>query len=371
MTDITLTVIQTSKTLIHAGCGTLSQAGARLAEAGVRGKAMVITHKEVNKLYGQMLKESLEEQGIKCVFIDIPSGEKYKQWNTVARILPILKFEQVDRSCAIGSLGGGVAGDLAGFLASIYMRGTKCFHVPTTLLAQVDSSLGGKTAVNYQQDKNLLGTFYQPQVIVADVNVLASLPPREFAAGMAEAVKTALLAGEEFLGLIEDSLLQESSKTGSSTWPHPIGKQAMAEIVARCLDFKGQVVAADVFDLSHRHQLNLGHTFAHAIEAATGFAVYNHGEAVALGLLCALRMSQAVLAADAYLENRLRAILRTLELPTSAPELNTDEIFKYIHMDKKRHDGKTRFVGLRAPGSYKIIEAPDDLVIKEALKAIT
>ena len=193
---------------VHVGSNILQDAGVILQGAGVRTKALVITHEEVNELYGETVKSALESVGIDCKFVTIPSGENYKQWNTIARILPILQFEKMDRSCAIGSLGGGVVGDLAGYLASIYMRGLKLFHVPTTLLAQVDSALGGKTAVNYQKDKNILGTYYQPCAIIADVDTLQSLPEREVAAGMAEVVKTALLDGEEFLGVLERTWAQ-------------------------------------------------------------------------------------------------------------------------------------------------------------------
>lgn len=368
--DLTLTITHTKSTAVYTGCGILSDAGDVLKEAGVRGKAFVITHEEVSKLYGQALKDSLEKKGIKCVFIDIPSGEHNKQWSTVARILPILRKEQTDRSCAIGSLGGGVAGDLAGFVASIYMRGTGLFHVPTSLLAQVDSSLGGKTAVNYEQDKNLLGTFYQPQVIVADVDVLATLPAPEFAAGMAEAVKTALLCGQEFFLLLESALGAVNSQAYSrSQWPHPISKDVMADVVARCLAFKAQVVASDVLDMSCRHQLNLGHTFAHAIESATNFAVYSHGAAVGLGLLCALRLSGLTVGVDAALEQRVRAMLKSLGLPVTA-ELDVNDVLQRLKGDKKHLGGRLRFVGLLDVGRYTILEGLDESVLRAALQAI-
>ena len=301
-------VVHKSLVQVHVGSKILKDAGIMLRGAGVKTKAIIITHDEVNALYGETVKGALESAGIDCKFVSIPSGENYKQWNTLARIIPILQYEKMDRSCAIGSLGGGVAGDLAGYLASVYMRGLKLFHIPTTLLAQVDSALGGKTAVNYNKDKNILGTYYQPCAIVADVDTLQSLPAREVAAGMAEVVKTGLLSGEEFL-----SLLEKSSQGVGAQHVVPSHGLPLQDIVGRCLHFKSQIVMLDELDLGPRQQLNLGHTFAHAFEGAGGFTALNHGEAVGLGLLCALRLSQIRLGCNPGLEERTRSLLERFD----------------------------------------------------------
>ena len=284
--------------------------------------------------------------------------------NTIARILPILKYEKMDRSCAIGSLGGGVAGDLAGYLASVYMRGLKLFHIPTTLLAQVDSALGGKTAVNFQKDKNILGTYYQPCAIIADVDTLQSLPAREVAAGMGEVVKTALLAGDEFLTILDS--------VGAQHHEQPLGCGAVVpkiDIVTRCLEFKSRIVIQDELDFGLRQQLNLGHTFAHAFEGAGGFTALNHGEAVGLGLLCALRLSQGKLGCDPALEQRTRSLLQKFNLPTTA-EYTYDELAKHLDSDKKRQEGKLRFIGLKRAGEYAVIDNPRAEEIAEALEAV-
>ena len=340
---------------VHVGSGLLKEAGTILQWAGVKTKAIVITHDEVNELYGATVKHALESAGIECKFVSIPSGEHYKQWNTIVRILPILKYEKMDRSCAIGSLGGGVAGDLAGYLASVYMRGLKLFHIPTTLLAQVDSALGGKTAVNYQKDKNILGTYYQPCAIIADVDTLQSLPEREVAAGMGEVVKTALLEGDEFLGVLE------------GTWAQYI--VPLQGIVERCLRFKSSIVMQDELDFGLRQQLNLGHTFAHAFEGAGEFTALNHGEAVGLGLLCALRLSQIKLGCDPELEQRTRNLLQKFGLPTTA-EYTYQELSKHLDSDKKRQEGKLRVIGLRRAGEYAVIDNPRAEEVAEALEAV-
>ncbi|MDP3487211.1 MAG: 3-dehydroquinate synthase family protein, partial [Bacillota bacterium] len=307
-------VIRKSLVQVHVGSNILGDAGILLRGAGVKTKAIVITHDEVNALYGATVKSALESTGIECKFVSIPSGENHKQWNTIARILPILQFEKMDRSCAIGSLGGGVAGDLAGYLASIYMRGLKLFHMPTTLLAQVDSALGGKTAVNYQKDKNILGTYYQPCAIIADVDTLQSLPAREFSAGMAEVVKTGLLAGEKLMQHVE----QLPSLACSNVIYHvDRALPSLQSVIEHCLHFKSQIVMQDELDLGPRQQLNLGHTFAHAFEGAGGFIALNHGEAVGLGLLCALRLSQIKFGCSPLLEQRTRSLLEKFNLPTT------------------------------------------------------
>lgn len=351
-------VVHRSLVQVHVGSNIVKDAGIILQGAGVRAKAIIITHDEINSLYGAAVKSALEGADIECKFVSIPSGENYKQWNTIARILPILQYEKMDRSCAIGSLGGGVAGDLAGYLASIYMRGLKLFHIPTTLLAQVDSALGGKTAVNYNRDKNVLGTYYQPCAIIADVDTLQSLPEREVAAGMAEVIKTALLSGEEFLSLLESS--------------HGVGAQRVVplqDIVTRCLQFKSQIVTQDELDFGPRQQLNLGHTFAHAFEGAGGFTAFNHGEAVGLGLLCALRLSQIKLGCDPELELRTRALLQKFNLPTTV-SYSYDDLAKYLNTDKKRREGKLRFIGLKQTGEYGVIDNPTVDEVVGAMEAV-
>ena len=313
-------------------------------------RAAIITHPEVRDLYGPIVQLSLQSAGISSVFIDIPAGESYKQWHTIEGILPILRREGFDRGSAIGSLGGGVVGDLAGFLASIYMRGVPLFHLPTTLLAQVDSSLGGKTALNRPEGKNLLGTFYQPRAIIADTQTLATLPAREWGAGWAEAVKTALLAGPDLLALLE-------------------GEVHMADVVSGCLKFKAGVVSQDEGDRGLRQQLNLGHTFAHAFEAAGNYELYNHGEAVALGLLCALRLSIMKLGLCASWEEKTRALLSKHALPTHS-KLSYEQIAPFFKSDKKAQAGKPRFIALHDVGRFAILDNVTEGDIRAAMMAV-
>jgi len=352
-------VIRRSETEVVVGSNLLTQVGSILHSVGIRNKALIISHEEINERYGGSVESSLESAGIKAVMVTIPSGETYKQWNTLARILPILQLEKLDRSCAIGSLGGGVAGDLAGYLATIYMRGVNLFHIPTTLLAQVDSALGGKTAVNFQQHKNMLGTYYQPRAIIADIDTLHSLPEREFAAGMAEVIKTALLSGEELLSICSPEALTRG----------PLQGMPLQTIVEKCLRFKANVVMQDELDYGSRQQLNLGHTFGHAFEAAGGFNTYNHGEAVGLGLLCALRLSQHLLGCDPSLEERTRKLLQHFNLPVTI-KTTYDDIAKHLNSDKKRQEGKLRFIGLKGIGEFAVIDNPSPEAIAHALQAV-
>jgi 3-dehydroquinate synthase len=310
-------------------------------------KTVVVTNTTLAPLYGDALVNALPSAAL----VTIPDGEQYKTLATVAKLYTDFVAAGLDRSGTVIALGGGVVGDTAGFAAATYMRGVPFVQIPTSLLAMVDSSVGGKVGVDLPQGKNLVGAFKQPDAVLIDTDVLHTLPEREWRCGMAEVIKHGLLADDGLLQLIEAGRINDS----------PL--QDAPELVRRAVQVKVDVVQQDPFERNIRAHLNLGHTFAHAIEQVSGYA-WPHGEAVGVGLLAAARLSFTLGLADAALPERVQRILERVGLPTRIAGFDSSAIYAAMGTDKKWQNGRSRFVLLRGVGKPVIIEdVPRERVI--------
>ncbi len=317
---------------------------------------MVITNTTVGPLYLEALRKGLSERRIEtCV---LPDGERYKTLDTLSRVLDQLVEHRFNRDAVVVALGGGVVGDLAGFAAACYQRGIGYVQVPTTLLAQVDSSVGGKTGVNHAGGKNLIGAFHQPLAVLADTDTLASLPDRELRAGLAEIIK---------YGCVWDPTLFEWLETHMGEL---LGRDtgALGEAIGRSCAIKAAVVGRDERESHLRAILNFGHTFGHAIEAATGYETYLHGEAVALGMIIAAELSQRLGLLDGRSAARAGALVRLAGLPTEAPRLGADRVARLMRMDKKVLAGKVRLVLLEGLGRAVVTDAYDRDALESVLR---
>jgi 3-dehydroquinate synthase len=279
----------------------------------------------------------------------VPDGESYKNWETLNRVFDALLTNRCERSTTLIALGGGVVGDLTGFAAAVYLRGVPFIQVPTTLLAQVDSSVGGKTGINHPLGKNMIGAFYQPRLVLADIATLDTLPPRELAAGLAEVIKYGLILDSRFFEWLEANMARLVARDPA----------ALAHAVRRSCELKAEVVAQDERESGLRALLNLGHTFGHAIEAGLSFGTWLHGEAVAAGTVQAARLSQRLGFLSEADVQRVVALLQRANLPTAAPDLGVDRYLELMGLDKKVEGGKLRLVLLRRIGEgYVSAEFP-------------
>jgi 3-dehydroquinate synthase len=310
---------------------------------------LIVTNRTVAPLYLERVVSSLS--GRSTATLALPDGEQYKTLAGIEPIFDALVAARLHRDGSIVALGGGVVGDMAGFAASCYQRGIACIQLPTTLLAQVDSSVGGKTGVNHPGGKNLIGAFHQPRAVIADTETLRTLPPREFRAGLAEVIKYGLLGDVEFLGWIErrlDALLA-------------FEPDALETAIFRSCVAKAQIVTEDEREQGRRALLNLGHTFGHAIENATGYGTWLHGEAVAAGMLLAAELSARLGWLSAADVERVRTLLGRAGLPTAAPRIGGRRAFELMGMDKKVDRGRVRLVLLRRIGEAVVTgDYPDD-----------
>jgi len=302
--------------------------------------AVIVSNDTVGALYAQPLASALLPFYPTVEIVLVRDGEEFKTWQTLQEIFDGLVDARADRGSTVFALGGGVVGDLAGFAAACYMRGIGYVQVPTTLLAQVDSSVGGKTAINHPSGKNLIGAFHQPLAVVADVDTLATLPQRELVAGLAEVIKYGAIADEAFLSWIETSLPQLLARD----------KAALVHAVTTSCRIKAAVVAADERESGPRAVLNFGHTFAHAIETGTGHGTWLHGEAVGCGMAMAAELSLRLGLIDRRHAERVTAIDAAAGLPLRAPDLGVARWLELMRMDKKAAAGALRFVVLEAPG---------------------
>jgi len=336
---------------IHIGAGLLRQP--ELWRPHIRGhQALVVTSSVVAPLYLDTVMAGLE--GLQADSVVLPDGEAHKTLEQLSTLFDHLLERRHNRTTTLLALGGGVVGDMTGFAAAAYQRGVAFIQLPTTLLAQVDSSVGGKTAVNHALGKNMIGAFHQPRCVVADTDTLSTLPPREFAAGLAEVIKYGLIGDAAFYDWIE-----AHCKALSDQRP-----EVVAEAIERSCHNKAIVVASDEREAGRRAVLNLGHTFGHAIETDTGYGEWLHGEAVATGMLMALDLSARMGWLAAAEVARLRRLLEAFGLPVRAPEHMTAERFlERMALDKKVVDGQLRLVLLQGIGEAVLTtEAPLDLV---------
>ena len=324
---------------IHIGSGLLQRAELVLPHLA-QPRAAIVTNDVVGPLYLERFAGALEAAGVRVLRITLPDGEARKTQDSLDRILDALLENRCERSTTVIALGGGVIGDLAGFAAAIFLRGVPFLPVPTTLLAQVDSSVGGKTGINHRLGKNMIGAFYQPRLVLADTGVLATLPPRELAAGLAEVIKYGLIIDRAFFDWLEQNIERLNARD----------EQALTYAIRRCCEIKAEVVAGDERETAARALLNLGHTFGHAIEAGLSYGTWLHGEAVAAGTVMAARLSQAMGMLTEADEQRVRMLLERAHLPVVAPDLGVDRYLQLMGLDKKVEGGKLRLILLRSIG---------------------
>jgi len=320
--------------------------------------ALIVTNQTVAPLYAERLVRALGARYPKIHTVSLPDGESHKNWETLNQIFDALLSRGCDRKTVMFALGGGVVGDMTGFAAASYMRGVPFVQVPTTLLAQVDSSVGGKTAINHPMGKNMIGAFYQPQRVVCDLDTLKTLPARELSAGLAEVIKYGPIADMAFYDWIEshmDALMNRDP-------------EALGHAVRRSCEIKAWVVGQDEREGGLRAILNFGHTFGHAIEAGMGYGQWLHGEAVGCGMVMAARLSAALGLVDQAFVERLAELVRRAGLPTVAPVLdarnNVSRYLSLMRVDKKAEAGEIKFVLIDRPGHAKVQSAPDDAVAR-------
>ncbi len=315
--------------------------------------AVVVSNTTVHPLHGAALEGRVAHAGYAEVHrVLLPDGEAHKDWSALQSIFDHLLSRGCDRKTVLFALGGGVVGDLAGFAAATYMRGVRFVQVPTTLLAQVDSSVGGKTGINHALGKNMIGAFHQPVRVVIDLETLSTLPTREYVSGLAEVIKYGPIADASFLDWIEANLGALLARDGA----------ALAHAVRRSCEIKAAVVGADERESGLRAILNFGHTFGHAIEAALGYGAWLHGEAVASGMVLAARLSSELGLVPPAFVDRLERLLARAGLPVQAPALPFDEWMRHMRVDKKAEGGELRFVVIERIGSAALRTAPDALV---------
>ncbi|AKJ27652.1 3-dehydroquinate synthase [Caldimonas brevitalea] len=322
---------------------------------------VIVTNQTVAPLYAERLVQALSARYARVLTVALPDGEVHKDWDTLNLIFDRLLEEGCDRKTVLFALGGGVIGDMTGFAAACYMRGVPFVQVPTTLLAQVDSSVGGKTAINHPRGKNMIGAFYQPLLVVADLDTLDTLPERELSAGLAEVIKYGPIADPEFLDWIEANLPALRARD----------KAALTHAVRRSCEIKAWVVGQDERESGLRAILNFGHTFGHAIEAGLGYGEWLHGEAVGCGMVMAAALSARLgLVPPAFVE-RLSRIVDAAGLPVAGPrQLSAAQYLDLMRVDKKSEAGEIRFVVIEALGRAGMRAAPDD-VVAEVIEAHT
>jgi 3-dehydroquinate synthase len=320
-------------------------------------KVALVTNTTVAPLYLSRVRESLQSEGVETLPVILPDGEAFKNTATLNLIFDALLEARYDRKTTLIALGGGVVGDLAGFAAAVYLRGVSFIQVPTTLLAQVDSSVGGKTGINHPLGKNMIGAFYQPRLVLADYGTLSTLPDRELAAGIAEVIKYGLIRDRPFFEWLEANLEQLKAR----------GSAALAFAIQRSCEAKAEVVSADERESGARALLNLGHTFGHAIEAGLGYGQWLHGEAVAAGTLLAAETSRRLNLIDDRDVERIRLLYERAGLPVVAPDLGADRYLQLMAVDKKAEAGRVRFVLLKSIGEAFVTADVPDPVLKDVL----
>ena len=320
-------------------------------------KVVIISNDTIAPLYLSRWQKFFKQFNCEVSNIILPDGEKYKNGQTLNLIYDGLMQNRADRQTTLIALGGGVIGDMAGFAAATYQRGVPFIQIPTTLLSQVDSSVGGKTAINHPLGKNMIGAFYQPQAVLIDLNTLSTLPQREFSAGMAEVIKYALLGDIKYLSWLEKNIEHLMV----------LEQATLAYAVHHCCKMKADIVSMDEKENGIRALLNLGHTFAHAIEAEMGYGNWLHGEAVAVGMVLACHLSEIIGYLTPDDTERVVNLLKKAKLPTTPPMMTFDAWLNHMSHDKKIHDGKLRFVILEKLGQAKLIDNISSDVLKETL----
>jgi 3-dehydroquinate synthase len=331
--------------------GALQTVGPRLTALGVGSRAAVVTSAPIRDLHGKAVLESLERAGFVTTLVEVPDGEAAKSLAVAEQCWDRLLRQGLDRSSTVLALGGGAVGDLAGFVSATYMRGTNFVQIPTTVLAQVDASIGGKTAIDHPQAKNLIGAFHQPRLVVVDPAAVQTLPERDFRSGLAEVIKHGIvLDGEYFVGLERDvhAILARDL-------------DVLTRVIGGSCRLKASVVERDEREAELRAVLNYGHTIGHALEAVTGYHQWAHGEAVSLGIVAAARLAERLgLAGGDTVERQVR-LLAAVGLPVGTKPVNADDLIAAIARDKKARDGRVPFVVAPRIGAFRVVhDVPTD-----------
>ncbi len=351
----TLTVGLDKRTYqIHVGKGLLDQA--ELLKEYFPGKrAAIITNTTIAPLYLDKLEKVLKTQGINSVHVILPDGEEYKNNDTLSIIYDALLTHRCERGTPMIALGGGVIGDMTGFAAATYLRGVPFIQIPTTLLAQVDSSVGGKTGINHPLGKNMIGAFFQPKLVLADISTLSTLPDNELSAGIAEVIKYGLIRDLPFLDWLEQNIEKLLARD----------TDALQYAITRSCENKAEVVAADEREQGERALLNLGHTFGHAIESGMGYGNWLHGEGVSAGTVMAADLSQRMGWINEQDVERIRSLFERAKLPVIAPDLGSEKYLELMGLDKKVEGGVMRFVLLKAIGNAVVTgDVPETLLLQ-------
>lgn len=355
----TLTVALDARSYpIHIGAGLVARADLLLAHLKAP-LAAIVSNETVAPLYLTGLASALRDQGVRVTEILLPDGEEHKNWQTLNRIFDALLENRCERATTIIALGGGVVGDLAGFAAATYQRGVPFIQLPTTLLSQVDSSVGGKTGINHPLGKNMIGAFYQPRLVLADTDTLKTLPERELSAGLAEVIKYGLIRDLAFFEWLEANMEKLRARD----------PEALTHAIECSCRNKAEVVAEDETETDVRALLNLGHTFGHAIEAGLGYGEWLHGEAVAAGMVMAAELSRRIGWLSQADVARTAALLRRAGLPVRGPVLGADRYMALMALDKKVASGKLRLILLEALGKGVIRDDAPETEVRAAIEA--
>jgi 3-dehydroquinate synthase len=329
-----------------------SHAADSLQQAITGNTVLIVTNTIVGPLYAEQLASTIRKLGKTVHIHTLPTGEEYKNLETLNTIFDTLLANQCDRKTTLIALGGGVVGDMTGFAAASYMRGVPFIQIPTTLLSQVDSSVGGKTGINHPMGKNMIGAFYQPQLVLADLNTLNTLPDNELSAGMAEVIKHGAIYDAAFFEWLEQNMAKLMDKD----------EGALTHAIVRSCEIKAEIVAQDEKEGGIRAILNFGHTFGHAIEAGMGYGTWLHGEAVGVGMILAADLSHRLGQLSAADVSRIHNLVKAAGLPTKPPKLGIDKMIELMKLDKKSDAGQIKFVLLNGIGQYKIQSAPEELL---------
>jgi len=352
---------------IIIGCDNLSELGGLIEEEKWGREIFIITDSLVNDLYGDIVRKGFKS---KPKLIEVPRGERFKTLKEAAALYDALARFGAHRDSLIVALGGGVIGDLAGFVAATYMRGINYVQVPTTLLSQVDAAIGGKTGVNHPKSKNLIGCFYQPRLVFIDTKTITTLPARELRTGLAEVVKYGIIEDEDFFKFLEANAHHLNPKAFEAPDTLRAALKLWQTIVAESAKIKARVVEKDEKEEGLRMILNFGHTIGHAIEALTRYREYNHGEAVSIGMVAAAMISQRMKLLEAVVVNRIKELLEKLGLPTEIEGLASAKIIDVLRIDKKVRGGKIQFVLPEKLGKVVVRNNVPLPMVKQVLKEI-
>lgn len=345
---------------IHIGPGLLSRADQLLSQFSSElqdaSHCVVITDSNVRNLHAEAVVTSLSKV-VRTNVVEFPAGEASKSILVAERIWNELLQQGADRKSVVVAVGGGVVGDLGGFIAATYGRGIPFLQVPTTLLAHVDSSVGGKVGINLASAKNMVGAFWQPQGVIIDTDTLKTLPDRDYRSGLAEVVKYGVIMDADFFTYLEQQVDAINARDS----------QTLQHIIARCCQLKAEVVEEDERETTGRRAiLNYGHTFCHAIEAVSGYGEYLHGEAVAIGMICASRLAESLERIPSTITDRQLKLLRSLHLPTDVPNVSRDDLLQSMRKDKKSEHGKLRFVLPSKLGHVELVGDVDESLVRDA-----